>query len=188
MSIVASETYTSTCAPIQYAAVRAFQGGKEIESYLAHSRRILHALGMRLAGRLRAAGIEVAPPQGGFYLFPSFHPHREALEARGLTNSVGLCERLLEDTGVAILPGSHFGRPREELTARLAYVDFDGAETLAASQSMPPEEPLRRFVRRDPLRRRAGSRRKICAWIKGLKSSWPSSSGIRLTSALPART
>ncbi len=167
MSIVASETFTSTCAPIQYAAVRAFQGGSEIESYLAHSRRILRALGMRLAGRLRAAGIEVAPPQGGFYLFPSFHPHREALEARGLTDSVGLCEHLLEDTGVAILPGSHFGRPREELTARLAYVDFDGAEALAASQSMPLEEPLGDSFVETHCRGVLQAADKICAWIKG---------------------
>lgn len=142
MAIVASETYTSTCAPIQYAAVRAFQGGMEIESYLAHSRRVLRALGMRLAGRLRAAGLHVDPPQGGFYLFPSFKPHRTALKKRGVTDSASLCERLLEDTGVAILPGSHFGRPPEELTARLAYVDFDGAEVLAASHALALDEPL----------------------------------------------
>ena len=34
MSSAASETYTSTSAPIQYASVRAFQGGIEIERYL----------------------------------------------------------------------------------------------------------------------------------------------------------
>jgi len=142
MSIVASETFTSTCAPIQYAAVRAFQGGMEIEDYLIHSRRVLRALGMRLAGRLRDAGIHVDSPQGAFYLFPSFNAFREPLKERGVTDSVGLCERLLEDTGVAVLPGSHFGRPRQELTARIAYVDFDGAQVLAASQAKPIDEPL----------------------------------------------
>ena len=41
-------------------------------------------------------------------------------------------QKLLEDTGVALLPGSVFGRPEDELTARFAYVDFDGAKALAA--------------------------------------------------------
>jgi aspartate aminotransferase len=44
MAAVASETYTSTSAPIQYAAVRAFQGGTEIERYLWNARRVLRAL------------------------------------------------------------------------------------------------------------------------------------------------
>lgn len=43
MACVASETYTSVCAPIQYAAVPAFKGGVYIEKYLWHVRRILAA-------------------------------------------------------------------------------------------------------------------------------------------------
>jgi aspartate aminotransferase len=39
---------------------------------------------------------------------------------------------LLEETGVATLPGSVFGRPDDELTLRLSYVDFDGTRALAA--------------------------------------------------------
>ena len=47
-------------------------------------------------------------------------------------------EKLLEETGVAILPGSAFGRPETELTARMAYVDFDGAKMLTALQKLEP--------------------------------------------------
>ena len=165
MAIVASETFTSTCAPIQYAAVRAFQGGTEIEDYLTHSRRVLRALGMRLAGRLRDAGIHVDSPQGAFYLFPSFKAFRKVLEGRGVTDSVGLCERLLEDTGVAILPGSHFGRPRQELTARLAYVEFDGAQVLAASQIKPLDEPLDESFLKTYCGSVLEAVDKICAWV-----------------------
>ena len=165
MAIVASETYTSTCAPIQYAAVRAFQGGLEIENYLAHSRRILSALGQRLAGRLQSAGITVDLPQGGFYLFPSFKPFRKKLKERGVTDSPSLCEHLLEETGVAILPGSHFGRPREELTARLAYVDFDGAEVLAASHAQPLDEPLDDSFVDTHCRCVLEAADKICEWV-----------------------
>lgn len=167
MSIVASETYTSTCAPIQYAAVRAFQGGMEIENYLTHSRRVLRALGMRLAGRLREAGINADSPQGGFYLFPCFKVHRETLERRGITSSAALCEKLLEDTGVAILPGSHFGRPAEELTARLAYVDFDGAQVLAASRQSPLDQQLDDSFVEVYCGSVLQAIDKICNWIQG---------------------
>jgi len=46
-----------------------------------------------------------------------------------------LTERLLEDVGVATLPGSVFGRPRDELTLRLSYVNFNGAKALAAAET-----------------------------------------------------
>ena len=53
-----------------------------------------------------------------------------------------LCESLLEDTGVAILPGSVFGRPLDELTGRLAYVEFDGARTLAAAEQLKKNQNI----------------------------------------------
>lgn len=142
MANVASETYTSTSAPIQYAAVRAFQGGSDIENYLLHSRRILRALGGHLATRLKEAGVSVDLPEGAFYLFPDFGPLRERLAEKGVTTSVELCQKLLADTGVATLPGNAFGRPTDELTVRIAYVDFDGARVLAASQQIAPDRDL----------------------------------------------
>jgi aspartate aminotransferase len=142
MANVGSETYTSTSAPIQFAAVRAFQGGAEIEQYLLNSRRVLAALGRRLASRLQQADIQVDIPEGAFYLFPDFSRGAERLRQRGITTGLGFCERLLDEAGVAVLPGYCFGRPREELTARLAYVDFDGARALAAAEQYPASQPL----------------------------------------------
>jgi aspartate aminotransferase len=144
MAAVASETFTSTSAPIQYAAIRAFEGGTEIENYLAHSRRVLRHLGRHVWRSLRDAGVIVSEPVGGFYLFPDFSPLRERLAQRGITGSASLCERLLEETGVAALPGVEFGRPPAELTLRLAYVDFDGARALAAAQQVPLDQELDR--------------------------------------------
>lgn len=142
MAAVASETYTSTCAPVQFAAVRAFEGGYEIERYLHHSRRVLRALGRHLRRRLEEAGVQVPEPRGGFYLFPDFSPRREELAQRGVHDSVALCEKLLEEAGVAMLPGSSFGRPATELTVRLAYVNFDGARALYASRDVPADRRL----------------------------------------------
>jgi aspartate aminotransferase len=142
MEAVASETYTSTCAPVQYAAVHAFQGSLAIERYLWHVRRILAALGHQITERLRASRLHVEAPEGAFYLFADFTPQRDALAARGIGTSLELCERLLGETGVAILPGSAFGREPEELSARLAYVDFDGAQALAAAESLGSDERI----------------------------------------------
>jgi aspartate aminotransferase len=148
MAAVASETYTSTSAPIQHAAVRAFQGGSDIDAYLSGSRRVLSALGEHIHTTLRAGGVDCPRPDGAFYLFPDFGVARDRLAGRGIGTSAELCEALLRDTGVAMLPGSEFGRPGEELTCRLAYVDFDGGAALAAMARAPgsaaPEAALLR--------------------------------------------
>ena len=84
MAVVASETYTATSAPIQYAAIRAFQGGEEIEAYLVQSRRVLKALGTYCYKKMKEAGIKVHQPQGAFYLFPSLSPFKPALMRQGI--------------------------------------------------------------------------------------------------------
>ena len=142
MASVASETFTSTSAPIQYAAIRAFKGGVLLERYLAHSRRILAKLGNWCAERLESTGARVVKPTGGFYLFPDFTPISAILHANGITTSSQLCEKALDEVGVAFLPGKEFGRPDSELTARIAYVDFDGARALAASEQIPLDQEI----------------------------------------------
>jgi len=140
MATVASETFTSTCAPIQYAAVSAFQEDEKIDTYLRACRKILHALGQNLFRKLRDGGALIEEPEGGFYLLPDFSPFASSLKARGITDSPSFCERLLKDTGVAIIPGYAFGREKSELTARLAYVNFNGKEVLKAVQGMSEDE------------------------------------------------
>lgn len=146
MAAVASETFTSTSAPIQYAAVKAFEGDPELDDYLLHSRRILGALTNYVWRILIDAGALCAQPKGGFYLFPSFEAFRARLEERGIDNGPDLCERLLEETGVATLPGEAFGRPYHELSMRLAVVDFDGEVALEASRSHPEADLDESFV------------------------------------------
>lgn len=146
MAVIGTETFTSVSTPIQFAAMRAFQGGPEIEAYVAASRTILGALGRHCRSTLVAAGCRLARLDGAFYLFPDFEPFRERLAARGVTGSVALAERLLQDTGVATLPGAAFGRPAGELNLRLSYVNFDGAEALAATAAGEPVDEA--FLRR----------------------------------------
>jgi aspartate aminotransferase len=81
-------------------------------------------------------------PNGAFYLFADFSPIGDRLAVRELADGSSLCQRLLTETGVAILPGASFARPPQELTARLAYVNFDGARALAASEKIPLDHEL----------------------------------------------
>jgi aspartate aminotransferase len=170
MAAAASETYTSTSAPIQHAAVTAFQGGPDIDAYLEGSRRILGMLGTWVHRRLGAAGIRAPAPAGGFYLFPNFEHVRERLARRGIATSRALCEQLIGETGVAILPGDDFGRPPDELTARLAYVDFDGEAALEAiatdeGRLLPGDHVDEGFLRACAPRVLEGIDR-ICDWIE----------------------
>jgi aspartate aminotransferase len=91
---------------------------------------------------LTAAGVTVAKPDGAFYMFPDFEPLRAALRSKGISSGEDLCQKLLDETGVAILPGSSFGRPESELTARMAFVDFDGARALAAVEQMSGDQQI----------------------------------------------
>ncbi|RIK63323.1 MAG: aspartate aminotransferase [Planctomycetota bacterium] len=168
MAAVGSETYTSVSAPIQHAAIQAFHCGVEIERYLWHARRILEAVATRSLAILRDAGIRVVSPAGGFYLFLDFTPHAAALAARGIKTGSALCDQLLADTGVAILPGSAFGRSRSDLTARLAFVDFDGAKALAASETIPLDRELPEEITMQTCGRLFEGMNLIAAWIRGM--------------------
>lgn len=137
MAVIASETFTSVSTPIQWAAVTAFRGSPAITQYLVLSRRILGAIAEYVHQRLTAMQLTMPAAHGGFYLFPDFENYRAAFAAQGAYSSNQLCELLLTQTGIALLPGLAFGRPPSELTTRLSFVDFDGALALAALTRTP---------------------------------------------------
>lgn len=132
---VASETYSSASTPVQLAAIAAYRYDNATRDYLDAQRSILSDVGNRCADRLQAAGVRVSSPQGGFYLFPDFSSFAGQLAKRGIDSGGLLTRKLLEETGVALLPGSAFGMPGESLTTRLAYVDFDGDAALRTGRA-----------------------------------------------------
>ena len=166
MASVASETFTSTSAPIQYAAVRAFEGTIGMERYLWNSRRILKKLGTTIHSLLTSCNIQAPLPDGAFYLFCNFENLRDKLASKNIYNSTQLTRKLLEDTGVALLPGSAFGRPINELTTRLSYVDFDGTRAIAAAETVSPEKELPDDFIETHCGRLLEAVKKICKWIE----------------------
>jgi aspartate aminotransferase len=116
--------------------------------------------------RLDAAGVNVARPDGAFYMFPDFEPLREKLAARAIDAGEELCRQLLQDTGVAILPGSCFGRPQNELIARLAFVDFDGARALAAAEQVAADQPLGEDFLNQYCEKVLEAIQRLCDWLE----------------------
>jgi aspartate aminotransferase len=93
--------------------------------------------------RLTAAGVQMHLPTAGFYCYLDFSPLAQVLaEKRGITTSYDLCNDLLSRSCIAVLPGTAFGAPAELLTARLAYVDFNGRNALAASKEIDVNKSL----------------------------------------------
>ena len=130
MVMQASETFSCVSAPIQHAAVTAYQGSPAISTYLQHSKAALTFISQYIQHAFVQVGIDCPPGSGGFYLFPSFEPFRAALAQKDIYTSTQLCTYILDHFNITLLPGVVFGRPEEELSFRLSYVDFDGEAIL----------------------------------------------------------
>ena len=116
---LASESYSTVNTPTQFAAVEAYDG--DYEEYKLKVRSILLAVGTYVYNNLKSNKVLINPPQGAFYLMPEF-------KNKKYKTSSELCEAILNETGVAMLPGSDFGFNPKKMLARLSYTDFDGVE------------------------------------------------------------
>ena len=124
---LASETFTSVSAPIQYAAIKAYT--EDHSEYLNNSRIILKKVADFVYDQLSEIGIECIRPQGGFYILCDFS--KIIKHNNIINNATTLCEQVLQNTGFAMLPGKNFGIEDEKLITRMAFVDFDGNKALS---------------------------------------------------------
>ena len=119
INVLASETFSAVSAPIQYAAIKAYEN--DHSKYINKSRNILSAVGKYVFSNLKSNKVLVNEPQGGFYLMPEFLNNK-------FKTSSEMCENILKNTGVALLPGSDFGFNPDKMLARLSFTDFNGEE------------------------------------------------------------
>ena len=119
INVLASETFSAVSAPIQYAAIKAYEN--DHLNYINKSKNILSAVGNYVYENLKSNKILINKPQGGFYLMPEFLNKK-------FKSSSEMCDSILNDTGVALLPGSDFGFDETKMLARLSFTDFDGQE------------------------------------------------------------
>jgi aspartate aminotransferase len=118
--------------------------------------------------RLRRAFVRVPDPEGGFYLFPNFEFYKQKLIEHDIYTSVELCNRLLADTGVAMLSGRDFGRQPEELTVRMAYVDFDGSKALEEAAKLNGTKEITETFLKKYCPNMIDGTNLICDWLKNL--------------------
>ena len=117
LKVLASETFSSVSAPIQYAAIAAHENNHD--EYINKSKNIFKSVGNYVYKNLKSNNVLINKPQGGFYLLPEFINKK-------FSSSSELCNNILKETGVALLPGSDFGFLDKKMLARLSYTDFDG--------------------------------------------------------------
>jgi len=133
LGVISSQTYTSVSAPIQYAAIEAYTN-PEVTAYARDCTKIHKATAHYIYDRLTKSGLECVKPDGAFYLFPDIDHHRKQLKAKGLGSSPRLCQALIDNYRVAVLPASSFYYPSEVLAFRMSTVDYDGAEVFEAAK------------------------------------------------------
>ncbi|KAJ4988029.1 aminotransferase [Stagonosporopsis vannaccii] len=109
----ASECWSAASAPAQEAAAVAFDISPEIDLYRAQVATLHKRCTLQLYNGLKECGLDVSEPHGAFYVYPSFQPFATQLQRLGINTSLGLSKWLLNECGVAALPGSAFGEDDE---------------------------------------------------------------------------
>jgi len=125
---LASESYSTVNTPVQYAAIEAYSG--DYTDYKKNIIKILSSVGNYVFNNLKSNKVLINRPQGAFYLMPEFINNK-------YKNSAELCQAILNETGVAMLPASDFGFKSGKMMTRLSYTDFNGTEFL---KNIPSEE------------------------------------------------
>lgn len=104
MKTVQSQSTSNPCSIAQRAAVAALNGGEdEVHKMVAAFQQRHNYIVDRLD---TIAGVEVIPADGTFYIFPSV---QAIIEKRGYANDLEFADKLLQEVGIALVPGSAFG-------------------------------------------------------------------------------
>lgn len=120
MKTIQSQSTSNPCSIAQRAAVAALTESQDSVREMVYA---FHQRHDYVADRLLSIpGIEVIPADGTFYIFPSV---QAIIEKRGYANDIEFSEKLLNEVGVALVPGSAFGN---EGCIRLSFAT--GIDTL----------------------------------------------------------
>jgi aspartate aminotransferase len=106
MKKLQSQSTSNPAAVSQYAALAALESGDDLLGPMVQAFRERHDFVADALNRLPHVSCRRA--DGAFYVFPSFH---RAIEALGLADDVALATHILDEAGVALVPGSAFGAP-----------------------------------------------------------------------------
>jgi aspartate aminotransferase len=142
IAAVASEVWSTLAGPMQAVAEYAFSEPPEVRARL-ESDAVLHGV---IAGAVYdivvAHGAQCRPPTGAFYVYPDFEPWRELLIRKNILDCDALQHHLLEDLGVAVLAGRHFGDEPGCLRFRAATSMLYGRDEAEQRATQEATDPL----------------------------------------------
>lgn len=104
MTSIQSQSISNPTSIAQKAAVAALQGDQTPVRDMVIAYKERHAYLYEAFSQI--AGVRACPADGTFYLFLDIS---QAIKAKGLSNDVEFVEKLLAETGLALVPGSAFG-------------------------------------------------------------------------------
>jgi aspartate aminotransferase len=132
VTAIQGQMTSGACTVAQWAALAATVDASANAEVLIMRERFAERRGIMIDG-LRAAGVELVEPDGAFYVFPDFSdlcgPDRR------FADDLALASYLLEDKGLATVPGSAFGSPGHlRLSFACSSEDIEaGTEALRAA-------------------------------------------------------
>ena len=138
--ILATE-YTAVSTPIQHAAVAGFEISPEIDEYFETTRNIHHLIGDYTYHALcEIDGIKATKPEATFYLLADFNSFAPELQRLKISTSQKLSESLMiHPYHTAIVGGDSLVLERNDYRARIAFIDYDGAEVYRNYQNQKPQ-------------------------------------------------
>ena len=138
--ILATE-YTAVSTPIQHAAVAGFEISKEMDEYFEITRNIHHIMGEYTHDiLLEIDGVKATKPDATFYLLADFNAFATDLQKVKISTSQKLSESLMvHPYHTAIVGGDSLVLERTDYSARIAYVDYDGAKVYENYKNQRPK-------------------------------------------------
>jgi aspartate aminotransferase len=117
MTKIQSQSTSNPASISQWAAVEALNGPQDAVAVMAAEfvkRRDFMVQGLRAID-----GVKCFRPEGAFYVFPNFSAvYGKSFKGGVITGSMDLAKYLLDEAGVAVVPGEPFG---DDNCARLSY-------------------------------------------------------------------
>ena len=138
--ILATE-YTAVSTPIQHAAVAGFEISKDMDEYFEITRNVHHIMGEYIHDELlKIGGVKVTKPEATFYLLADFNAFATDLQKVKINTSQKLSESLMvHPYHTAIVGGDSLVLERTDFSARIAYVDYDGAKVYESYKKQRPK-------------------------------------------------
>jgi aspartate/methionine/tyrosine aminotransferase len=139
----ASQVWSNLAAPMQSVAEYAFDEPADLVRHREASTRLHGVVAGAVHDVFARHGVLDVPPDGAFYVYPDFEPHRARLEAHGIRRGSDLTRWFLDEHGLAVLAGEEFGDDPRGLRFRAATSLLYGTTPALRTRALTATDPLR---------------------------------------------